>query len=289
MNAINGTLLLAVILLFQFPIHAQSAYQLYDDDGQKVNLGNVFEGIQTADVIIFGELHNNPICHWMEAEILQYLATDQRPVALGMEMFERDQQPVLTDLFNGIFSYKKLEQYTRTWSNYETDYRPLIKIAAKNNIPILATNVPRRYASYIFNEGLDSLRGLDVDQSLIPDLNFEVDTTLSSYAEILEMASQMPSHDKDNFLNAQAFKDVSMAEVLLSAKTSDNILYHINGAFHSINKEGICHYLIKSDPNLRLMTIQSSEVENPDEFQQQKNSKASFYLQIKSTMTKSYE
>jgi hypothetical protein len=37
------------------------------------------------------------------------------------------------------------------------------------------------------------------------------------------------------------------------------------------------------------MTIQSSEVENPDEFQQQKNSKASFYLQINSTMTKSYE
>jgi len=153
----------------------------------------------------------------------------------------------------------------------------------------LATNVPRRYASYIFNEGLDSLRALDVNQSLIPALNFEVDTTLSSYAEILEMASQMPGHDKDNFLNAQAFKDVSMAEVLLSAKTSDNILYHINGTFHSKNKEGICHYLLKSNPNLRLMTIQSSEVENPDEFQQQKNSKASFYLQIKSTMTKSYE
>jgi len=114
MNAIKGTLLWAAIFLFQFPIHAQSAYQLYDDNGQKVNLGDVFEEIQTADVIIFGELHNNPICHWMEADILQYLATDQRPLVLGMEMFERDQQTVLTELINGIFSYKKLEQYTRT-------------------------------------------------------------------------------------------------------------------------------------------------------------------------------
>jgi len=268
---------------------SQQAYVLYNEKGEKISVEKMLAQIESADVLVFGELHNNPICHWMELEILQHLARQNRELVMGMEMFERDQQTVLDELQSGVFELNKLEQYTRTWPNYATDYKPLLAMALQHNVPIIATNVPRQYASLVFRKGLDSLKKLDVPEGWLPSLTFDVDTSLTSYAEVLAMGKQMPGHGSENFLYAQALKDVSMANRLFEEKKEKGVLYHINGAFHSKNKEGICHYLWQNDPDLQILTIQSEEVENPGQFQQQKDNKASFYLQINTLLTKTYE
>jgi uncharacterized iron-regulated protein len=280
-----------LILFFISPavIWSQVAYSLFNKKGKEVSTEKMLKEIANADVIIFGELHNNPICHWMEIEILRALSYGDNKCVMGMEMFERDQQTVLNELMDGVFPLKRLDQYTRTWPNYATDYQPLLEIALERGVPIVATNIPRQYASFVFKHGIDSLKTLDIASHLIPQLDFSVDTTLSSYAEVLSMGNNMPGHGSKNFLYAQAIKDVSMAERLLEEKRSDVQLYHINGSFHSKNQEGICHYLLKKAPELKIVTIQSREVDNPAEFQQQNDDKASFYLQINPLMTKSYE
>lgn len=284
-------IILALITALCSPslLYSQQAYAVFNDKGKEVSVEKMLKETRDADVIIFGELHNNPICHWMELEILNYLSDQDRPVIMGMEMFERDQQKVLDELMAGVFELKKLDQYTRSWPNYGTDYKPLVAMALERNVPIIATNVPRRYASLVFKQGMDSLSKLDISQEILPDLDFSVDTTLATYAEVLAMGKNMPGHGSENFLNAQALKDVAMAEALFRERTDNEVLYHINGGFHSKNKEGICHYLMEMDPELRIITIQSQEVENPTTFQQQKDNLASFHLQINTLVTKSYE
>ena len=287
----NCRIAFLVIPFFYLPtfIMGQVAYELFDDKGREISAEKMMQRVKTADVIIFGELHDNPICHWLELEILTAISDTDHSCVLGMEMFERDQQMVLDDLMNGVFPLKRLDQYTRTWPNYATDYKPLLSMALERDVPIIATNIPRQYASFVFNHGIDSLSSLRIPPQFIPDLEFKVDTSLSSYAEVLDMGQQMPGHGSENFLYAQAIKDVSMAERLFKERKDGHQLYHINGAFHSKNKEGICHYLLKMDPDLDIVTIQSREVENPQVFQQQKDDIASFYLQVNAQMTKTYE
>jgi uncharacterized iron-regulated protein len=48
-------------------------------------------------------------------------------------------------------------EITQLWSNYQTDYRPLVDFA-KENLRFIATNIPRRYASMINKMGIKALK-----------------------------------------------------------------------------------------------------------------------------------
>lgn len=53
--------------------------------------------LQQKDIVLFGELHNNPISHWLQLEVTKDLK-QYRNLVLGAEMFEQDNQPAL-DLY----------------------------------------------------------------------------------------------------------------------------------------------------------------------------------------------
>ena len=49
--------------------------------------------ISSADIILFGELHNNSISHWLQFELTKALyETKGNKLLLGSEMFEADDQ-----------------------------------------------------------------------------------------------------------------------------------------------------------------------------------------------------
>ncbi len=75
------------------------AYKLYDSEGKSVKYQKMIEAISSADVVFFGELHDNPIAHWLEYEItadLHKIAGDR--LILGAEMFEADNQLLLDEI-----------------------------------------------------------------------------------------------------------------------------------------------------------------------------------------------
>ena len=81
----------------------KSAYRLYDTEGTKVEYQKMIAEISDADVIFFGELHDNPIAHWLEYEVTTDLfKTSQKNLTLGAEMFEADNQ-LLLDEYLGLF------------------------------------------------------------------------------------------------------------------------------------------------------------------------------------------
>ena len=45
------------------------AYVLYDQKGKITKYEKMIKDLQKADIVFFGELHTDPIAHWMQYEI----------------------------------------------------------------------------------------------------------------------------------------------------------------------------------------------------------------------------
>ena len=75
-------------------------------------------------------------------------------------MFEADNQVMLSEYVDGFITAQNFEDQMRLWKNNATDYQPLVELAKDNQRPFIATNVPRRYASIVFRNGIQGLDSL---------------------------------------------------------------------------------------------------------------------------------
>ena len=106
------------------------AYQLFTKEGKAIKFEKMLKALQDADIVFFGEQHNNPIGHWLQLEITQELfAIKGQNLVLGAEMFEADNQLLIDEYFNEDIKESNFEQEARLWKNYKTDYKPLLEFA----------------------------------------------------------------------------------------------------------------------------------------------------------------
>jgi len=98
------------------------AYVIFDSQGKKVSFEQMIETVSKKNVVFFGEIHNCPICHWLEAEAMKQLhALHGKKLLLGAEMFESDNQLILNEFMKGKISKSSFESEMRLWKNYSTD------------------------------------------------------------------------------------------------------------------------------------------------------------------------
>lgn len=269
------------------------AYRLFDAKARVADYADLIKIASKADIVLFGELHNNPIAHWLQLELTQDLfAQKQQQLVLGAEMFETDNQLITTEYLQGLISEKNFETECRVWDNYKTDYKPLINFAKQNNLHFVATNIPRRYASVVAKGGLEALANLPTEaRNYIAPLPIKVDLSLPGYAAMLDMgANHSDTHTTGNdyFPKAQAIKDATMAHFILKNWEKGKLFLHYNGAYHSNNYEGIVWYLKQANPKLNIVTISATEQKNIDSLEEENKNVADFMIAIPETMTKTY-
>lgn len=280
-----------VLLFVNFTI-AQSklAYQLFKNDGKIANYEEMINDLVKSDMVFFGEYHTNPISHWMQLEMSKsFYKIKKEKLFFGAEMFENGNQLVLDEYLNGLYPEKKmLPEITQLWSNYKTDYKPLVDFAKENKLRFIATNIPRRYASMINKMGIDALKKLSSEalQMIGPDLETYFDPTIKAYAE---MADNMGEHVPPNMLNiqtAQAAKDATMAYFSLKNFSQGDFLFHFEGSYHSNYSQGIIWWINKIQPGLTIKSVttltHSEWVELTDE---EKNTIANYIIVVADNMT----
>jgi len=49
------------------------AYRLFDRNGVEISYHAMLDNLALSDVVLFGELHNNPIVHWLQFETIKDL------------------------------------------------------------------------------------------------------------------------------------------------------------------------------------------------------------------------
>ncbi len=271
----------------------KAAYTLFDSKGKKISYNKSLKKAAEADLICFGELHNNPIAHWLQYEILVDLIEKRGAsnIVVGAEMFETHQQEAISQYLTGEITEKELLEAVKMWPNYDTDYKPVVELCKEKGIAVIATNIPRKYARKVATEGgvkaLDTLS--EAEKGLLVPLPFEIDYELPGYAAMKEMMAGHGGELKiQNFIAAQAIKDATMAHFLLQNKSDSQLFYHLNGSYHSDNKEGILWYVRQAHPELKQFNISVKEQENVNALESEYLGVADIIIVVPATMTKTY-
>jgi uncharacterized iron-regulated protein len=291
---LSAILLLSAISLQTFS-QDKPAYKIFTGEGKKSDYRDMIKDLSRADIVFFGELHDDPIAHWLELEVTKSLFDEKgKDLVLGAEMFEADNQLLLDEYLKEIYDAAKFEAEVKLWKNYKTDYKPLVDISKSNKLPFIATNVPRRYASVVNKSGFEGLETLTTEaKSYIAPLPFPYDPEVKCYKDMLSMEGMgggpVAAHTNTNFPKAQAVKDATMAHFILANWSSGKLFIHYNGSYHSRNFEGIVWYLNKFNPGLRIATIETVQQDDIDKMDKENNSIASFVIAIPASMTRTYK
>ena len=125
--------LLIISLTLNLSAQDKLAYKVFTGEGKKADYGDIMKASLKADVVFFGELHDNPIAHWLEFEITKDLYSAKgKNLILAAEMFETDNQLLIDEYFAGTIKESSFESEARLWTNYKTDYKPLLNFAREN-------------------------------------------------------------------------------------------------------------------------------------------------------------
>ena len=248
----------------------EARYRAFDSKGRAVTLEEIVAALDKADALFLGETHTDPTAHLLEAELLrraderfaQGSSARKRAVALSLEMFERDVQTVLDEYLAGLITERHFLLSSRPWSNYETDYRPLVEYAREHRLSVIAANAPARYVSRVSASGPDSLQALSQSaKSWLPPLPFQPasDAYTAKFNSLMgggaasapasphSTAAPTPAqpqagvHGTLHLLDAQNLRDASMAHAIAEYLKSnrDALVVEVNGTFHSEERLGV--------------------------------------------------
>ena len=263
---------------------SQEAFAFFTQNGKRTSYRKLLRKSKKADIVLFGEYHNNPIAHWLEVKLTKDLL-GKRSLILGAEMFERDNQDALDGYLEGTIDQKGLDSLARLWKNYKTDYKPWVDLAKREKLPIVATNIPRKYANLVYKKGLQALDTLpSAERKWIVSLPFPYDGNLSQYEKMKKMAR----HNPENLPMAQAIKDATMAESIETHYKKGSLFLHLNGSYHSDFFQGIYWYLRRRNPNLKILTISTLSQSNLKKLSSEAYGQADFILVVDEDMTGSY-
>jgi uncharacterized iron-regulated protein len=231
-----------------------------------------------ADVVFVGEQHDDPNTHRLEAAILDGLNRRGAPVTLSLEMFERDVQGKLDAYLTGSVEEEAFLQASRPWPRYATDYRPLVELARSQRWPVVASNVPRKYASAVAKSGAGGLESLTSEEGALvaADLQCPHDRYFERFAESMN-SHPVPGTEKlsederrattDRYYVSQCVKDETMAESIAAAfdrRFDQRPIVHFNGAFHSDFGQGTAERARRRLPGRRVVIVSILPVKDLD-------------------------
>jgi uncharacterized iron-regulated protein len=267
---------LYILLLSLVPVcgicqsNTNEHYKIYNTATKKeVSVDDLVSDTGIADVIFFGEEHNDSTCHVLEYLLFKKLS-EKYPAkaALSMEMFETDCQNILDEYLAGLIREKNFITEGRAWHNYK-DYRPLIEFAKAGHIPVVAANAPARYVNMVNRLGLSSLQNLfATGKSYLPPLPIDT-ATGTYYNKFLEVMGGHSGMGNMQMYQAQNLWDATMAwSIARFLRKHDHYkILQVNGGFHSEDKLGIAAQVVKYDPKIRVLNIacySDGNFEKPD-------------------------
>lgn len=229
-------------------VSSPAAVRVYDTKASRfVSFNEMIDIAAKADVVYFGEQHDDPATHAAEAAVLAALGSRRGAVTVTLEMFERDVQPLLDQYLVGTISEKNFLDGSRPWDRYATDYRPMVELARVHGWPVIAGNIPRRIASAVAKKGLAVLdtinkveRGYAAVENVCPQ-----DAYYKKFAETMgghggggpQSAADAAAATRiiTLYYEAQCVKDEAMGEAIATALTKwpGQLVYQVDGAFHS--------------------------------------------------------
>jgi uncharacterized iron-regulated protein len=259
----------SLLPIFGFCQDLSQHYKIYDVKKKTtISVDQMVSDLKNIDVLFFGEEHNDSIGHVLETTIFKKMAgVYQNKVALTLEMFHTDVQPVIDEYLAGIITEKNFIKEARAWNNYK-DYQPMVEYAKQNKIDVIGGNAAARYSNAVSRGGLSILDQLPKNsKKFIAPL--PIDTATGRYHE--KFIETLGGHSMGGMkvYQSQNFWDATMAwSIAKYAKNNQNKkIFQVNGRFHSDEKLGTLAKLKGYAPQLKVLNIScfsSQDFDNPE-------------------------
>jgi uncharacterized iron-regulated protein len=246
--------------------------------GRDVDFAELVRRLSDADVVFFGENHDDPETHRVEFGLLDALGRGDRSVILSLEMFERDAQPLLNEYLAGRITESDFLAKSRPWDRYVTDYRPMVELAKMKGWRVIASNIPRPLASAVGRKALAALDTLTPAERAwaAREIKCPEDAYRARFMETMRghgsggaapaAGDTLPTAAASRFYLAQCIKDETMAESIVEGRNGaapDVLVVHYDGAFHSDYRQGTVDRVKRRAPNLRLAVVTAVPVLDP--------------------------
>jgi uncharacterized iron-regulated protein len=261
------------------PVVGDPGFRIVAPDARTgITWAQMIDRLARADVVFFGEQHDDPETHRAETAVLESLGRVGRPVVLSLEMFERDVQPVLDDYLAGRVSEADFLARSRPWPRYASDYRPLVELAKARGWPVIAANVPRPLASAVGRKALAALDTLSPAERRFAarDNVCPADDYRARFMEQMQghgaggasapSTDTLPTAMAERFYLAQCVKDEAMAESIVEARRRaprNAIVVHFNGSFHSDFAQGTVERVRRREPRWALAVVTAIPARDP--------------------------
>ena len=233
--------------------------RIYDKRGTEVTLPAMLDAARQSDVVFVGETHNDAMTHRLEAAIFEGVAARRNgKVALSMEMFARDVQPVLDRFVAGTIDEAAMLADANPWANYRTGYRALVLAAKDAGAPIVAANTPRSVMREVGGQGAEAYaKAKQAHPKWLP-----ADMFAPSEAYQARVARATRGHgavmgQSDPQWSVQNYWDNTMADAIANARGQwpDRAVVHVAGGFHVARHDGTVAQLVRRRPDDTVTTI----------------------------------
>jgi uncharacterized iron-regulated protein len=185
-------------------------------EGEPVDYRTMLDDLAGVRVVYLGERHTVVRHHAAQAEIVAGLASRKRPLVLGLEQIEAEQQPIVERFNRGELDFEKLAdalQWGRRWRGYE-QYRPVLEAARRHNVPVLGLNARSETIRQVARGGGVAKLAPELRRQLPAEIQLDD----APYRRLLEL--QMAVHMAATperlrpMIEAQIARDEAMADTL---------------------------------------------------------------------------
>lgn len=266
--------------------------RVYDSRKKKwIDFETLVQRANAMDIVFVGEQHDNTPGHVMELALLEGIArrraTGGGPVALSLEMFERDVQESLNAYLSGARDETSFLAASRPWPNYGPDYRPLVELSKAQKWPVIASNIPRPLASMVSRGGLKAIDTLNTKvrtEQVAADISCPDDKygklfkawfgeamngaghgapapSATVTQDSLKKLSVAAAATEQRYYEAQCVKDETMGESIARALTDARargngaLVVHMNGSFHTDYALGTADRALRRSKGAKHMVI----------------------------------
>jgi uncharacterized iron-regulated protein len=201
--------------------------------------------------------------------LLRELHRLREDLSLSMEQFERDTQTLMDAYLGGTIGEEPLIADARAWSNYRSDYRPLIEYAKRQGLPVVAANAPAAIVRCVGRMGIEFLERLPPRERAWVAHDYYLDD--GPYKDRFVAASRIHGRKQDmgksealattklieRSFAAQVTRDDTMADSIVKHldQQATPLTLHICGSFHSAGYLGTVERLHRRRPNLKIAVV----------------------------------
>ena len=191
-----------------------------------------------ARAIFVGEFHDQRDHHNLQLSIIRELHRQGAKLAIGLEMFDIEKQPILDEWTHGKIGLQEfVAKYSRGWSINWAEYDMIFLFARNNRIPLVALDAPPEIVRLVTHAGSKAL-GSTALKRLPSGVTTEISSSYRGFMEMAFNAHTAPGSMFDNFCAAQGLRNSTMALTISEYLTQnpDKRMVVVAGVGHTMRR-----------------------------------------------------